>query len=307
MRQIRRVEARREDPLIDEALVLLGKHVQADDGHSAASLAQVGRNALPEGPPSEESFDNAAREVLSKLNQPSAVLAVAVDMEKGVVVRDGADGVPERMAVVDRAIAQALALKDWISCQTAARISRYEITPAGRDALAQLLAAGANVALRDAADAAAATSVRFHSQESPLTVLARHRDREGKPFISRDLVAAGERLREDFELAQMNGVFAADICGWLAETRASRDTSADHTAGHQVQNAADRLHRAFETLGEGLADVALRCCCYQEGLEQAERSLGWPARSGKVVLRIALARLAAHYQAARQEQGDLIG
>jgi hypothetical protein len=48
-------------------------------------------------------------------------------------------------------------------------------------------------------------------------------------------------------------------------------------------------------LGPGLADVALRTCCFLEGLETTERRMGWSARSGKVVLKIALQRLAAHY------------
>jgi len=41
--------------------------------------------------------------------------------------------------------------------------------------------------------------------------------------------------------------------------------------------------------------VALRCCCYLQGLEIVEKRMGWSARSGKIVLRIALQRLRRHY------------
>ena len=45
--------------------------------------------------------------------------------------------------------------------------------------------------------------MRYSLAESPLTALARRRDKDGSPFLSDKLVTAGERLREDFELAQM--------------------------------------------------------------------------------------------------------
>jgi hypothetical protein len=52
----------------------------------------------------------------------------------------------------------------------------------------------------------------------------------------------------------------------------------------------------MEALGPGLSDIVFRICCFLEGLETAEKRLGWSARSGKVVLKIALERLAMHYK-----------
>ena len=49
-------------------------------------------------------------------------------------------------------------------------------------------------------------------------------------------------------------------------------------------------------VGPGLADVLWRVVCAGEGLPVAERALGWPARAGRVVLTLALDRLAAHYR-----------
>ena len=48
-------------------------------------------------------------------------------------------------------------------------------------------------------------------------------------------------------------------------------------------------------MGPGLSDILLETCCYLTGIEQAERALGWPQRSAKIVLKIALDRLAVHY------------
>ncbi len=65
---------------------------------------------------------------------------------------------------------------------------------------------------------------------------------------------------------------------------------ADHTIA-----AKKRLDGALDYVGPGLKDVLFRVCCHLEGLEAAERNLGWPVRSGKVVLTIALSRLQCHY------------
>jgi len=42
--------------------------------------------------------------------------------------------------------------------------------------------------------------------------------------------------------------------------------------------------------------VLWRVVCAGEGLPEAEKALGWPVRSGKLVLRIALDRIADFYR-----------
>ncbi|GAA6207388.1 DUF6456 domain-containing protein [Cognatishimia sp. WU-CL00825] len=320
LRQIRRVESRRDDPLIDEALSALGAQVS----QSAAAdrlMETFEMNAQNSGePPSEKDLRNAAGKILLRLNEAGAVLAVAKDMEKAVVVRDTPGAAPQRMAVVDRPIAQAMALKDWISCKTPGRISRYQITAAGRTELGRLTAgkagelAGFNEAQAafDAGtpvDGAGAGVVprrmRFSAGESPMSILARRKDKSGKPFLSSDLVAAGERMREDFELSQMEAAVGQNWDRFLTAGVSNGDT--DRSGGFGPMAARRRVGEAVEALGEGLSDVVLRCCCYLEGLESAEKRLGWPARSGKVVLRIALIRLREHYEASRSETSDMIG
>ncbi|MCX8955124.1 DUF6456 domain-containing protein, partial [Ruegeria sp. NA] len=141
--------------------------------------------------------------------------------------------------------------------------------------------------------------------ESPLVALARRRDREGKPFLDESLVSAGERLREDFELAQIGPQVSQNWDRFLTAGGRGCYDSESH-GGKGSSDARDRVARALSDLGPGLSDVALRCCCYLEGLELAEKRMGWSARSGKIVLRIALQRLKRHYQD-QAERDRMIG
>ena len=281
---------------------------------------------MPQSRPSSETpaFDREALALLRRLSEPGAVLAVAEQMENAVVVRGEAGGAGIRTAVVAVGIAEAMALNDWISCDAPGRVSRYRITGSGRAALRQLLAKAENRARAKSelgfaeaqmpfrpegddpqdSDEAASRRGRYCRAESPLTLLARRRDRDGQPFLDDGLVRAGERLREDFELAQIGPRVAQNWDSFL--TGGSQGGAAGSSEAACGPGAArDRVARALAELGPGLSDVALRCCCYLEGLEQAEKRLGWSARSGKIVLRIALQRLQAHYDRA---SGDaLIG
>lgn len=56
--------------------------------------------------------------------------------------------------------------------------------------------------------------------------------------------------------------------------------------------AKERVMRALMAVGPEVAGVL---CCELKGLEEAEKENGWPQRAGKVVLQIALTRLARHY------------
>jgi hypothetical protein len=60
-------------------------------------------------------------------------------------------------------------------------------------------------------------------------------------------------------------------------------------------SARQRFDAAVAAAGPGLADVLWRVVCLGEGLETAERAMGWPSRAGKLVLALALDRLVAHY------------
>lgn len=128
--------------------------------------------------------------------------------------------------------------------------------------------------------------VRVNVAESPLTWL-RARD-----MIDARQFEAGEQLRRDYEAASLGPRVTMQ---WDAGPRGSRTTGAPDPTMIQL-SAKDRFDAAITAVGPGLSDIAWRTVCANEGLPAAEKALGWPARAGKLVLTLALDRLAAHYR-----------
>jgi len=323
LRQVRRYEGRRDDPLIDDALRALSQLLPGAPGATREAAGMAPLTTKPAAPAPILTEARIARDtarVLRRLAEQGAVLAVARDMEMGVVVREGPDGAPQRTAVVERDLAQAMALQDWISCaDPTARIARYHLTALGRSELRRLLTQGED--MRGFAEARAPfraagededapdahlSHLRSTLGESPLAALARRRDKDGQAFLSRDLVAAGERLREDFELSQTGTGVTQNWDSFLTGS-IDRSPTTSGLPGGNAKAARDRAGAALTDLGPGLADVVLRCCCFLEGLETLERRMGWSARSGKIVLRIALQRLKRHYSETGGKYGPMIG
>lgn len=315
LRQIKRVGTLRDDPLVDGVLKTLGGKLDA----VPALRAPVDRAArLPAVACAELELPDATTlsvdgmRILRRLSETGAVLALAADLEKAVIVREGVSGQSTRTGVVDRSIAEAMALKGLIAAPNAGRITRYFITAAGRAALADMMAREENVQARGSSqaelndDSAAPRRIRYGLAESPLVALARRRDRDGERFLSDDLVHAGERLRKDFEMAQMEAEVARDWDGFLATLR-NAAPPAHFSITSSAQRAHNRVIAALQDIGPGLSDVTLRCCCFLEGLETAEKTLGWSARSGKIVLRIALMGLKRHYAENADQSGAMIG
>ncbi len=131
--------------------------------------------------------------------------------------------------------------------------------------------------------------VTVNLAESPLGWLMRRR------MVSERQFAAGERLRSDFMTAGLNPSVTMrwDPSAVPGRSGQGAGEALDPTA---TQIAAKRrFEEAVAAAGPGLSDVLWRVVCRGEGLETAEAALGWPARAGKLVLTLALDRVAAFY------------
>lgn len=323
LRRIRRFESRRDDPLVDRAIERAAGHGSAT-GPGRVGTKQIAR-------------------ILRRLAEPGAQMVVADGMDKAIVVRDEI-----RTAILDRELAEHMAIRGWVQLLGQGRVSRYALSGPGREALRAMLAARRGHALPQGEDFVMAAPViaepaaeamgcaeeaagfshadrhrqwdereitdpedgrrrraRVNIAESPLLMLARRREPDGRPFLAPELVAAGERLREDFELAQMGPRIAQN---WDRFLTAGIDVSralSGHGGGSE--GARNRVAAALRELGPGMGDMCLRVCCFLEGIEMTERRLGWSARSGKIVLRLGLMRLEQHYRQIYGPGAPLIG
>lgn len=135
----------------------------------------------------------------------------------------------------------------------------------------------------------AARSVTVNLAESPLGWL------RSRGHVGERQFAAGEQLRLDWE---RSGLPPRVTMVWDSPPpdRKARGP-ADPVAATNAQLAARRrFDGAVKALGPGLRDIAWRVVCAGEGMREAESALGWPARAGKLVLTMALDRLADHYR-----------
>ena len=132
-------------------------------------------------------------------------------------------------------------------------------------------------------------SVTVNLAESPLGWLF------ARGLVSQVQFDAGERLRTDWERAQLAPrVTMACDSGPIARGRGGSPPPPELSAC-QI-DARRRFEQAIESAGPGLSDILWRVVCAGEGMREAEGALGWPARAGKLVLSLALDRIARFYR-----------
>jgi hypothetical protein len=132
-------------------------------------------------------------------------------------------------------------------------------------------------------------SITINAAESPLGWLF------SRGLVTQRQFDAGERLRADWERAQLAPrVTMAWDAAPVARGRGGSALGPD-LGGAQI-DAKRRFDAAVAAAGPGLADILWRIVCAGEGMREAETALGWPARAGKLVLTLALDRVADFYR-----------
>ncbi len=179
------------------------------------------------------------------------------------------------------------------------RAKGREAPPAQHDAQRPTIDAyrGRHLALaqRQIATELGRASVTVDEAESPLAWLARRRGRDGRALIAPHQLQAGERLRADFTRAHLMPRTTSNWSSPIASGRRGGGGERAATFTETMVAARQRVHQALDTVGPELAGLLLDVCCFLKRLEEVERERAWPARSAKVVLQLALDRLARHY------------
>ena len=149
---------------------------------------------------------------------------------------------------------------------------------------------------RRRAKEAAEAKPQVNADESPLAWLARRKDKDGRPMISEVEFNAGERLRADFYFAAMTPQVTSNWQRFLSgDSRKTSCGAAGVDLADGIIAARERVRLVLKAVGPELSGILIDVCCHLMRLETAEKSGGWPQRSGKVVLGIALRHLARHY------------
>ncbi len=141
--------------------------------------------------------------------------------------------------------------------------------------------------------------------ESPLEWLARRKDAKGRPYLDPAEVTAGERLRADYEAACLSPRVTMIWDATISVREKRRTCRFGHDpadVSERALAARRRVDAALAVVGPGLSDILVEVVCLASGLEAAERRLGWPRRSARLVLKFALMRLAAHYGMLKKEK-----
>jgi hypothetical protein len=143
-------------------------------------------------------------------------------------------------------------------------------------------------AVKERKSPSTARTVMVNIEESPLSWLY------ARKLVTARQYQAGERLRRDWTLA---GMAPHVTMQWDKMPGSSGGAGVDGPTLTML-DARKRLDGAEKAAGSGLVDILWRVVCHGEGLVVAESALAWPRRSAKLVLLMALDRVADYYRIA---------
>ena len=203
-----------------------------------------------------------------------------------------------RVGSIPASLADQLIARRWLVPK--ADDEGWVISDAGKQALkcqADTLSAPARQGQLEVVKSEEGSTVVINRDESALARLARMKKHDGAPLLDAAMVEAGERLAADFMRA---GMMPGITMRWDA-TGAKGDYRAHPT--ELIMAARQRVEAALLFARNELAGLLMDVLAFSKGVETIERERHWPQRSGKILIALALSRLATHYGLSATAQG----
>jgi hypothetical protein len=167
----------------------------------------------------------------------------------------------------------------------------YVLSAAGRAHLRRHM--GGDFTAQHQADIEAGDETRPRQlAATPLQLLQAHGRSKAYGLNDCELEAGG-RLHDDFHSAMRVPHQTMDWSRPVYVDGGGQDKSGDIPVS--AVDAQKRVVNALAYIGPGLADMAVDVCCSELGLEATEKKFALPRRSAKIMLKLALMRLAVHY------------
>jgi hypothetical protein len=250
----------------------------------------------------------AEAEVLAGLSRLARKGAYAAPVDAATIegrqyaVFSPRNGFARAIATISDAMVACACRQGWLAAEQDG--ARLRLSAAGARALRRARSGGGGPPSCQTRDKQSAPRARgaapptpgVGKQESPLAWLRRRKDKDGRPLISEAQFTAGERLRNDYWRGQLMPRVTAD---WSQSATSRRTRRAGPGVGVELGDgvvaARQRVGRAMRAVGPELASILIDVCCHEMGLQAAGRAQAWPERATKVVLDLALTRLARHY------------
>lgn len=246
----------------------------------------------------------AREKALALLSAPNAYGLVGEGDE--IILVGARNGVSVRIGQVARVVVDALEADDLVAWDKAAARHRLRLTSSGWAHLRRQQAQQGDGFLaqhrpltREELQPEGRAVLRDEA-ESPLAWLARRKGRDGQPLIEPACFDAGERLRRDLTIGALLPRVTAN---WSASVASGPRANGAADMTDVMISARQRARSALQAVGPDFADLLIDVCGFLKGLELVEKERGWPARSGKLALELALRQLARHYGLRSEAKG----
>ena len=248
----------------------------------------------------QQNLTRPAQRLLEALSCEGAY-AMRDEIREGLIIAAPRNGVSAPSGRATLAAAEELAAHD-LACWSAAGASgrsRLHATAEGRAALARQQAPSPEtrfLAQHVALETRTIEGIRalVDAEESPLAWLARRK------LVGEAEFEAGERLRRDLDMGAMLPRVTAN---WSANVASGPRSARGGDITDMALAARQRANSALSAAGPDFSGLLVDVCGFLKGLETIESERGWPRRSGKGVLSLALGALARHYGVSAQIKG----